>query len=557
MPNPLLDRLLPFARSLQTATTLQEVLDAVRAEVHEAIGYEHAHLFVFESEEEAVLMEASGGTQVEAALQVEAKRLRVRGDAMMEEIVAADRPVVIEDARTDPRTDKAIVAALGNRTLINIPMRLLDAPLGSLGWGTYGEEGCRPPTARELQYLTELSTHAAVAIGRIRFQEERLRAEEEKRALERRIFEAQKLESLGVLAGGIAHDFNNLLTVVLASASLLQTEVSGSALEDLDAITGAAQRGRDLTRQLLALSRASVLNLRPLDVNARLGELLVMLRRILPETMEIDLVPGASLPLVEGDAVELDQVFMNLCINARDAMPHGGRLTIETMQVLVNGQYAQSHPWAKPGRYVLVSVTDNGMGMPPDVVGRIFEPFFSTKGQAGTGLGLAVAYGIIRQHGGMLHVYSEPGVGTSFKVYLPAFLQLASQVSSSIAPPVPRGNERILVAEDDAELRRVVHRILTSAGYDVTTSGNGLEALDHAKAEPYGLVILDTIMPRLTGPEALEAIRAMRPETRFILSSGYVGATRGPLPLGPQVRFLEKPYDPEVLLRMVRELLDA
>jgi two-component system, cell cycle sensor histidine kinase and response regulator CckA len=217
----------------------------------------------------------------------------------------------------------------------------------------------------------------------------------------------------------------------------------------------------------------------------------------------------------------------------------------------------ETYPWARPGRYVLVTVTDTGMGMAPAVVERIFEPFFTTKDARGTGLGLAGAYGIVRQHGGMIHVYSEPGVGTTFRIYLPAFSQLATEVPAPLAPSAPRGNERILVAEDDASVRGVIERILRTGGYDVTTVANGEEALQRAAAEPFGLVILDTIMPRLSGPEALEAIRSQRPGTRFILSSGYLGAAKDAAArVLPHVRYLEKPYDPDSLLRKVRSVLD-
>jgi signal transduction histidine kinase len=557
MTNPLVERLLPFARSLQDAATFRDVLERGHREIQDATGYQHVWMFVFENEDEATLLDLSS-PWLDDAVREDAGRLTIKGDAMLEEIARAEGPVVVLDARTDPRVNHAIVEKLQNRTIINIPLRLLDAPLGALGLGTFGEEGCRPPSPEELEYLIVVGSYVSIAAGRIRFIEERARAEQEKRALEHRIFQAQKLESLGVLAGGIAHDFNNILTIVLASAGLLRTGTSdATALEDVDAIIGAAERGRAMTRQLLVLSRSSVLDLQSLDLNERLRELLVLLRRILPENMEIDLIEASSLPKVEADAGELDQLFMNLCINARDAMPAGGRLTFETMQVVVNGTFTETYPWARPGRYVLVTVTDTGTGMAPEVVEHIFEPFFTTKDVRGTGLGLAGAYGIVRQHGGMIHVYSEPGVGTTFKVYLPAFSQLASEVAAPLARSVPRGNERILVAEDDPSVRGVIERILRTGGYDVTTVANGEEALQRAAAEPFGLVILDTIMPRLSGPEALEAIRSRRPETRFILSSGYLGAAKDAAArVLPHVRFLEKPYDPDGLLRKVRSALD-
>jgi signal transduction histidine kinase len=552
--------LLSFARELQRAATFQELLEITRGEVMSAVGYAHVWLFVSESEEvEEVRLLDSAGSQRDAIWEF-APVLRISGDAMLEQIVHSDEPVVVDDARVDPRTDKRIVEQLGNRTIINIPLRLLDKPFGAFGMGTFGDEGCRPPTREQLDYLIGMASQLAVAAGRIRFLEERARAAREREELERRLFEVQKLESLGLLAGGIAHDFNNLLTIILGSAGLLRDRVEGSlALSCADAVIGAAERGRDLTRQLLAMSRSQPLELRPIDLNDRLGQLLLLLKRLLPENVELDLIQASRLPLVKIDGSQVDQVFMNLCVNARDAMPNGGRITIETEQVVVNGAFAKTHPWAKPGRYVLTTVTDTGSGMAQDVVERVFEPFYTTKPQgAGTGLGLAVAYGIVRQHLGMLHCYSEPGVGTTFKVYLPVHSRSASDVGTKIAGAVPRGNERILVAEDDPAVRAVIESILDTAGYRVVAVESGEAACEIAAREPVDLVLLDVVMPGMTGREALERIRLVRPGARFILSSGYTAQTdtSDPFDAGATT-LLEKPYDPDRLLRAVRRALDG
>ncbi len=218
-------------------------------------------------------------------------------------------------------------------------------------------------------------------------------------------------------------------------------------------------------------------------MNERLQAMVQLLKRVLPETIGVDLIPGARLPLVEADASQLDQVFMNLCINARDAMPAGGRLTLETEQVVINGAYAATHPWAQPGRYVLITVTDTGVGMSRDILERIFEPFFTTKReQQGTGLGLAVCYGIVRQHGGMLNCYSEVNVGTTFKIYLPVLSRAVRDVGDKIQGAVAAGHERILVAEDDPSVRTVVQRILERAGYTVVAAENGEAACQVAAA---------------------------------------------------------------------------
>jgi signal transduction histidine kinase/CheY-like chemotaxis protein len=470
---------------------------------------------------------------------------------------------VVVDARTDPRTNKTIVEQLGNRTIINIPLRLVDKPFGAFGCGTFGdEEGVRPPTPAQLDHLVGMAGQVSVAASRIRFLEVQRRAAEQQRELDRRLLERQKLESLGLLAGGIAHDFNNLLTVILAGASMARGTIppEHQSQHDLQAVLDAAARARALTRQLLAMSHSQALQLRPIDLNEQLGQLLTLLRRVLPETVAIDLIPGARLPLVEGDAGQLDQVVMNLCINAREAMPNGGRITIETEHVVINGPFVKEHPWAKPGRYVLTTVTDRGVGMPPEVQEHIFEPFFTTKKErGGTGLGLAVAYGVVRQHGGLLHCYSEAGVGTSFKVYLPVYARPAGDVGHKVEATVPRarGGERILVAEDDPALRALTVRVLQGAGYDVVAVENGIEAARAAAGGVFSLVLLDVVMPEMTGRDAFKAIRAVRPEARIVLTSGYTADIDISDLLATGSAFLQKPYDPDELLRTVRRVVDG
>jgi len=369
----------------------------------------------------------------------------------------------------------------------------------------------------------------------------------------------QKLESIGLLAGGIAHDFNNLLTVVISGVSLaLEQPLDAGAREELETVLDAAGRAAQLTKQLLVMSRSQEPDLRTVDVNSRLEQLMVLLKRVMPANVELDLILAVRMPPVEADATQLDQIFMNLCINSRDAMPNGGKITIETEQVLVNAAYAVAHPWAKKGRYVLVTVSDTGTGMPPEVVERVFEPFFTTKGpQAGTGLGLAIAYGIVRQHGGMMHCYSEVGVGTSFKVYLPARDQLVTDVGSRLQAMAPTGTERILLAEDDAAVRNVAVRILSKAGYEVTAVENGDTAWRAIANEDFHLVILDVVMPGMACSEVVTRIAGRKPSQRILLASGYTAGAQihAPSREAP-LELLMKPYDPDRLLRAVRDMID-
>ncbi|HET9929828.1 MAG TPA: ATP-binding protein, partial [Polyangiaceae bacterium] len=553
-------RLLQFARKLQHAATFRDLLNVAGSEATEALGFAHVWFMVADTEDaqELRLIQVAG-ERSDVVWDV-APTLKVKGDRFLEALMSADEPVVIYDARVDPRTDKAIVEKLQNRTLINIPLRLLEKPLGLFGLGTFGDEGCRQVTDAELGYLVGMASQIAVAASRIRFLESQAYAERERRELERRLLQIQKLESLGMLAGGIAHDFNNLLTVIMASAGLAQQLSNTEDLSaEIDAVLGAAKRASDLTRQLLAMSREQELSLRPLDMNGQLSQLLDLARRVLPENISIDLIEGHGLPLVEGDSSQIDQVFMNLFVNARDAMAEGGRLTVETEQVLINGRYTEAHPWARAGRYVLVTVTDTGTGMPREVLDRVFEPFFTTKGtRKGTGLGLAVAYGIVRQHRGMLHCYSEVGVGTTFKIYLPAVERLASEVGTKLQAMPVLGEERILVAEDDELVRGVAVRILERAGYRVVAVEDGDAACRAISRAEFDLVLLDVVMPGMPCRDVIERILTFDPRARILLSSGYTaGANVAALTTRTGFELLRKPYDPDQMLIAVRRTLDS
>jgi len=556
-------RLLAFARELQRASTFQELLEFAMAEAREAAGYDHVWLGVAESEDatELKMVSLTGFDAKRAELVWEhAATIPITGDRMMEEIMRGDAPVVVEDALTDPRTNKAIVQELRNRTIINIPLRLLDRPFGTFGLGTFGDEGVRVPTAEQLDYLVGMASQLSVAAGRIRFQEVQRHAAKEKRGLERRLAQAQRLESLGLLAGGVAHDFNNLLTVVLATVELAQRpgldpEVAGA----LTTIMEAASRGAQLTQQLLAVGRAQPLDLMNVDVNQRIRGLITLLQRVFPATITMVHHARSSAALVTGDPSQLDQLLMNLCINARDAMPHGGRVTLETENVTLNGSSTGLQPWARSGDYLLVMVTDTGVGMTPDVAERVFEPFFTTKGEKrGTGLGLAVAYGIVRQHGGYIHCYSEVGVGTTFKIHLPLKTLPEVVVRPQRDVPATGGSEHILLAEDDPAIRATIQRVLDRAGYRVHVVATGDAACAAVDRERFDLVILDVVMPGKSCRDTLAQVRTRRPEIRVLLTSGYSAETNvAELVRDAGCEFLRKPYDIDGLLRAIRRALEA
>lgn len=383
----------------------------------------------------------------------------------------------------------------------------------------------------------------------------------DQRNTELQLLHAQKMEAVGQLAGGVAHDFNNLMLAVLANTELAldEPDLAPNVGEHLTEIRAAGERAAALTKQLLAFSRRQPLRPVVVDLNELLRGLMKMLQRLLPANIALEHVAGHKLASVNADTTQLEQVIVNLCVNARDAMPEGGRLTVETENVLINQRYVETRPWAKPGRYVLLSVTDTGLGMTKEAQERAFEPFFTTKPvHQGTGLGLSTVYGIVRQHDGMVHIYSELGQGTTVKVYIPCSTRAAEDVGTKLEQRPSRGHETILLAEDEPQVRRAVAQILERAGYRVVVACDGAEAVQALRrtSEPVHLAILDVVMPELGGPEAWEQIRGLRPEMRVLFASGYAdNRYSGRLPHDAEL--IEKPFRGDELLLRIRHALDG
>ena len=392
---------------------------------------------------------------------------------------------------------------------------------------------------------------------------ERMRAEEALKVAEGRLLQAAKLEAVGRLAGGVAHDFNNLLGVIMGYADLMAKRLPAEdpLRRNVQEIQKAAERASGLTRQLLAFSRRQVLQPRVLDLHHTIGEVESMLQRVIGEDVDLVTVLREGVGKVKADPGQLQQVLMNLAVNGRDAMPDGGTLTIETANVDLSQDYAGSHLGVTPGPYVLMAVSDTGMGMNAEVQAHIFEPFFTTKGpEKGTGLGLATVYGIIKQSGGNIWVYSEPGKGATFKVYLPR-VDEGAPGTVLVDPPDPptHAHETVLLVEDDDKVREVVAIALRDTGYTVLEARSGALALVHAdeRPEPIHLVITDLVMPGMNGRELVERWRSRHPETRVLFMSGYTDATahsQGGLPVG--AAFIQKPFAPSALARRVREVLE-
>jgi two-component system cell cycle sensor histidine kinase/response regulator CckA len=386
----------------------------------------------------------------------------------------------------------------------------------------------------------------------------------ERRRLEEQLLQSQKMEAVGRLAGGIAHDFNNLLTAISGYSELLveQLPEGDPRRESAEEIRQAGRRAAGLTQQLLAFSRRQVLEPRVLDLNAVIAGMEKMLRRVIGEDVELTTALDPALWRTLADPGQIEQAIVNLVVNARDAMPRGGRLTLETGNVTLDEKFASSYATVHPGPHVMLAVSDTGVGMDASLQARLFEPFFTTKERGkGTGLGLSTTYGIVKQSGGSIWVYSEPGHGTTFKIYLPRCEEPLDAREAPPAAATPRpGSETVLLVEDEPEVRRLVEKLLRMQGYTVLSAGSPAEAISAAGASPGTIAILvtDVIMPGMNGRELARVLASERPAMRVLYMSGYTDAAIAQQGiLQPGTAFLSKPFTPDALARKVREVLDG
>jgi len=385
----------------------------------------------------------------------------------------------------------------------------------------------------------------------------------ERRRLEEQFRQAQKMEAVGQLAGGVAHDFNNLLTAISGYASLVRDALPPShpSRDDIGQVLAAAERASNLTRQLLAFSRRQIIAPSIVSLNDIILNLGKMLRRLISENIEMEIIPAPDLGAVRVDPGQIEQVLTNLVVNAGDAMPNGGKLTIETANVRLDAEYARQHVGVAPGDYCLLAVSDTGCGMTDEVKARIFEPFFTTKEPGrGTGLGLATCYGIVKQSGGHIWVYSEPGKGTTFKIYLPRVAAQPTAVPKREEElPLVRGQQTVLLVEDEPTVRSFAARILREMGYSVLEAANGSEALNLAtqKADaPIHLLLTDVVMPQMGGEKLARRLKAIHPEMKVLYISGYtVNAVVHQSEIDEGVAFLQKPFTTAGLAEKVREVL--
>jgi PAS domain S-box-containing protein len=497
-----------------------------------------------------------------------------------EEVLPADVPLIpVGEGLTGQaiRTQKIIVCAdyiraQRNRPRVwvgsqneDVPRPALIAPMTIMGRviGTIEiqNEAGKSYTSEHVTAMEMAANLAASAIDNVRLLEQ-----EREQAL--RLLQSQKMEAIGTLAGGVAHDFNNLLTVIIGNTDLAFKKSAGSdpVRPRLVEIDKAAKRAAVLTRQLLAFGRRQQMERRNIKLNDVIAEIMKLLNRIIGADVEVNVRAGSNLSVISADPAQIEQVVMNLAVNARDAMPEGGQLTIETSNVTLDENYQRHYPFAQPGKYVELQVSDTGSGMDEGTIAHIFEPFFTTKQVGkGTGLGLSMAYGIVKQHDGHINVYSEPGHGTTFKIYLPVIESAVEETEVIVEPEVLGGTETILLAEDDEGLRNLASDVLDQLGYTVLLAKDGEEAVQMytKNCERIDLLLLDVMMPRMGGPEAYEKMRQMGGAIPLIFMTGYssdfvkdrfVKQNISIEALGADV--IQKPYNIDGLGRKIREVLD-
>jgi len=479
----------------------------------------------------------------------------VDGNPAFQYLLEHKLPLAIEDAQADPRLAPihAIERRRGTVALLLLPLVAGGEVVGSLGVDAIEP---RPFSSEEVDLAWRVAQQVSGILARVRLEAERHRLQEQLR-------QAQKMEAVGRLAGGIAHDFNNLLTVIQLSTSLLQRKLHAEdpLLEHVKRIQESSVHTSNLVKRLLSFSRQQVIRPRPLDLSEVVRNMSKILARVIGEDILLETLLADAPWLVEIDPSQVDQIIMNLAVNARDAMPDGGRLTIETANAVLDRADAAYHLDVQPGEYVMLAITDTGMGMDDEVKARLFEPFFTTKEPGrGTGLGLATVFGIVKQNAGNIWVYSEPGQGTTFKIYLPRAQTRRAEKPLVATPALTTGGtETILLVEDQADVRSPMEQVLKAHGYHVLVAADGLEALQLSEQydHPIHLLLTDLVMPTMGGVELAERLRPERPEMRVLYTSGYADRPFLQKAMAdPDIGFVPKPFTVESLTQKVRTTLD-
>jgi GAF domain-containing protein/CheY-like chemotaxis protein len=553
-----LEALLEVSRQLSKIQPMESLLETIAGACGRLLGSESVGFRLREGDE--LVLAGSWGDAKEI---MTSHRLKI-GESVSGRVALSGEPLVVTDLVNDSRlipAHRETIARSGYRALMAIPVKIGERVAGVLSIRTRREGGF---AAEDLLSATAFASQAAVALENSRLYQETQRAYDELTQTQEQLSQARKMEAVGRLAGGVAHDFNNLLMVIMGSSELLLKDL---AAEDpkrpaAEMIRTTTNRAADLTRQLLAFGRKQMLQPRVLNLNGVVGEMGTLLRRLIGEDVTLTTLLDPGLGCVKVDPGQIEQVIMNLAINARDAMPRGGRLTIETANCELDAHYTRQHLETRPGPHIMLALTDTGLGMDAGTQARIFEPFFTTKGPGkGTGLGLATVHGIVKQSGGSIWVYSEPGQGTTFKVYLPRVDEPAESGPATPLPAPPlQGMETILLVEDEDAVRTLVRDALRAGGYTVLEASHGDEALliCERHAAPIDLMVTDVVMPEMSGRELADRLALVRPGLKVLYMSGYTdNAVVHHGVLDPGTIFLQKPFGPGVLMRKVREVLDA
>jgi signal transduction histidine kinase/ActR/RegA family two-component response regulator len=528
---------------------LRRILECCAEAIVEHLDAACARIWTLNRDQEILDLQASAGMYTH----LDGPHSRVAiGAFKIGRIAETRQPHITNDAQSDPEvSDKEWAEREGIISFAGYPLIVEDRLVGVMAMFA------RQPLADDT--LDALASVADIISQGI----ERKRAEEALHASEEQLRQSQKLEAVGQLAGGIAHDFNNLLTVIsgYSDLTLMRLDKEEPIRSNIEEIKKAGDRAASLTRQLLAFSRKQVLQPKLLKLNAIVSDVDKMLRRLIGEDIDLLTVLEPALGQINADPGQIEQVILNLAVNARDAMPLGGKLTIETSNVSVDNEHAGNHTAIRPGNYVMLALSDTGTGMDADTQRRMFEPFFTTKVQGkGTGLGLSTVYGIVKQSEGNIGVYSELGKGTTFKVYLPRVDDVAQieTVPDAVAD-LPNGRETVLLTEDEDPVRRLTKTILELNGYQVLEATCGDEALSIYKSHrgQIDLILTDVVMPRMSGRELAQTLQTIRPDIKILYLSGYTddAIVRHGL-LDQEMSFLQKPFTPDALLRKVREVLD-
>ena len=501
---------------------------------------------------------------IQAALEADGLPVEVETVATKEDFVAAlergNFDLILSDYAL-PGFDGISALGIARETKPDVPFIIASGQLGEEAAVESVKSGATDYVLK--QRLSRLGPSVKRALAEADERDKRKQAEEALRQSEAQLRHAQKMEAVGRLAAGVAHDFNNLLTAIIGYTQLMQRRFPADhpAARDAEEVLGAAERAASLTRQLLIFSRQQVLEPRVLDLNSIVTDMDRMLRRLIGADIDLLTAPARDLGRIKADPGQIEQVLVNLVVNARDAMPSGGKLTIETGNVELDEHYVRDHPLARPGQYVILTAADSGCGMDPETQARIFEPFFTTKGVGkGTGLGLSTVHGIVQQSGGHIEVYSEVGMGSVFKVYLPCVGEAVDQAVSREGGLPTRGTETLLLVEDEARVRNVVAETLRLNGYTVLEACEPGEAISraHEHAGRLDLLLADVMLPGMNGPELAGRITRLHPEAKVLFMSGYTdNAIIHQGLLGSEAAFLQKPFTAEGLLRRIRGLLDG